>query len=75
MTVIDTQTIKDWQNHIIGYIETFDNGDKKALDFYRRILGRYIKKSNITRDFYGKIIGRGDQCGLLIGINEAKNKH
>lgn len=58
--------IKDWKGKIIGYIEEDTLGNKTLRDFYRKILGRYDKRSDITRDFYGKIIGKGDLLMMLL---------
>ena len=61
------ETIRDFSGRIIAYIETKPNGDKVVKAFSRRILGYYYKNRNATTDFYGKIIARGDCCGMLIG--------
>lgn len=66
-----TETIKDFYNRIIGYIETDNHGNKVAKDFYRRILGYYDKDTNTTKDFYRRVIARGDACvGLIYAENE-----
>jgi hypothetical protein len=67
--ITDKQVIKDWRGKIIGYIETDNNGNKIVKDFYRKILGRYDKRSNVTKDFYGRLVAKGDQCGLLFAKN------
>ena len=72
--IVDKQVIKDWRGKIIGYIETDNVGNKIVRDFYRKIIGRYDKKANITRDFYGRKITRGDHCSLLIGQNTRLNE-
>lgn len=62
-----TQTIKDFYNRIIGYIETDDiSGDKVAKDFYRRIVGYYDKRTDTTKDFYKRIVSKGDILSALI---------
>ena len=66
------QTIKDYYGRILGYIKEETNGDKSAYDFYRRKLGTYDKKKNITRDFYGKILASGDILTSLIYQEENK---
>lgn len=67
-----TTPIKDFYGKILGYIEEDDvSGDKVAYDFYRKILGRYIKRENNTRDFYGRIVSRGDTTQALV-FNNAK---
>lgn len=59
------ERIKDFYGRTLGFIETKPNGDKICRNFYRQILGRYDKQKNITKDFYGRIVGHGD---LLIGL-------
>lgn len=61
------QEIKDFYGRIIGYIETDVNtGKKTATDFYGRILGYYKKDLDITTDFYGRTLARGDVLSGLI---------
>lgn len=65
--MIVKDTIKDFYGKILGYIETDDvTGNKVAYDFYRKILGKYNKQDNCTRDFYGRILSRGDITQALI---------
>ena len=65
------EPIKDYYNRIIGYIETKPNGDKIGYDFYLRIVGYYEKNSNLTKDFYRRIVGRGDILSSLITSDSA----
>ena len=60
------QTVRDFYNRIIGYIETDKEGNKIVRDFYRKILGRYDKKHDVTRDFYNRIIAKGDLSSSLL---------
>ena len=60
------QPIKDWTGKIIGFIKTMPNGDAKIYDFYRRLLGTYDKRSDITKDFYGRIVAKGNQLSMLL---------
>lgn len=64
------QTIRDFYNRIIGYIETDDKGNKIAKDFYRRIVGKYDAKQDVTRDFYNRIIAKGDLTAALLQIKK-----
>lgn len=64
------QTIRDFYNRILGYIEIDDNGNKVAKDFYRRIVGKYDAKQDVTRDFYNRIIAKGDITASLIQTNK-----
>ena len=59
-------TIRDFNNRIIGYIQTQQNGDAKIYDFYRRLLGTYNKALDITKDFYGRPIAKGNQLSMLL---------
>ena len=58
--------IKDWTGKIIGTVETENNGDKVIKDFYGRIKGTYAKKLDMTKDFYGRPVGKGDQLISLL---------
>jgi hypothetical protein len=58
--LVSKEKIKDNYGKIIGWIETDHLGNKVAKDFYGKIVGRYIKMSNLTKDFYGRIIAQGD---------------
>ena len=60
------ETIRDFYNRIIGYIETKPNGDKVVRNPYRQILGTYDSKQNLTKDQYFRIIGRGDLTSSLL---------
>ena len=61
--------VKDFYGRIIGSTEV--SGDKVIVrDFYNRILGWYDKRDNTTRDFYGKIISKGDTAIGLIYRNK-----
>ena len=60
--------VQDWTGKIIGFIEEdTSTGNKTVRDFYGRVLGRYIKKLNVTKDFYGRNVAKGDQLTLLLG--------
>lgn len=58
--------LRDYQGKIIGRIEVSPNGKKTLIDFYGKILGTYDPKTNITKDFYGYIVGRGDCLTMLL---------
>lgn len=61
------EIIRDFYGHRLGTIETNTlTGDKLVRDFYGKIRGRYIKRLNVTKDFYGKLVAYGDQCGMLL---------
>lgn len=68
MAIVSRDRIKDWTGKVIGTIETDNAGNKVVKDFYGRIKGRYDKKANVTTDFYGRRIAKGDQCGMLLSM-------
>ena len=45
-----------------------------ARDFYGKNLGRYDKKLDVTKDFYGRIISTGNTASALIWNEYNKNK-
>ncbi len=67
--IVNSERILDWRGKVIGRIETDHEGNKFVKDFYGRVKGKYNKKANITTDFYGRKIAKGDQCGLLLNMN------
>lgn len=71
---MNKETIRNFYNEIIGYIEIDNQGNKTARDFYNKILGRYDAKQNVTRDFYNRIIARGDALVGLIYAEESKRE-
>lgn len=71
--MLNRETLKDFYNRIVGYIETDTvTGDKVGRDFYNRIVGRYDKKLNVTRDFYNRIVSKGDTLASLVMQSEAR---
>lgn len=66
---MNEEVIKDWRGKIIGYIQTDSKGNKIIRDFYRKILGRYDKTLNVTKDFYGRLVAKGDQSSMLFNYN------
>ena len=55
---MSTEIRKDGQ--IIGYIETAIDGKQVAKDMRNRIRGHYDPKTNQTRDFTYKVVGKGN---------------
>ncbi|MBQ8387582.1 MAG: hypothetical protein IJX46_01480 [Clostridia bacterium] len=63
-----TETIKDAAYRPISILTYEDNGDIKVQDWQSRfIVGYYRKSRDVTTDFYGRIIARGNAVGMLIG--------
>ena len=58
--------IRDFGGKIIGYIYVKENGDKTVKNFYGKILGYYYAERDVTTNFYGKILARGDIASALL---------
>jgi len=67
---MNKEIIRDFYGKILGSVETDSQGNKTVRDFYGRILGWYKKAENQTRNFYGKIIAKGDAAVSLIYNNK-----
>ena len=54
--------IRDFKTRkIIGIVRTLKNGDIEAREFdSRKILGYYRKNKDLTTDFYGHMIAKGN---------------
>ena len=63
-----TETIRDYAGRFIAIYEYHDNGDITVRDWQSRmVVGYYRKSRDVTTDFYGRIIARGNAVGMLIG--------
>lgn len=60
------ETIRQYNGLILGYLDYQSNGDIVAKNSSRQILGRYERSSNTTKDFYGKILYRGNMASALL---------
>ena len=63
---VSRTAIRDFNGKIIAWIVCKDNGDQEITEFFGKILGRYVSSSNMTHDFYGKILGQGNILTTLI---------
>lgn len=63
---MEKETIRNFSGQIIAYYEHQPNGDIVVRDFYGRILGKYDKQFDVTREFSGIIIAKGNAIGMLI---------
>lgn len=66
MRIVNKFTIKDFYGRPLGFIEEYDNGNKRIKDFNQRVLGSYNKATDKTIDFYGRIVGNGDLLTMLL---------
>lgn len=66
--------IRDFQSRlIIGILRTLRNGDIEAREFNsRKILGYYRRDRDVTTDFYGRMIAKGN-C-VVAFIYDAYNR-
>ena len=63
-----TETIRDFAGRFIAIYEYHDNGDITVRDWQSRmILGYYRKSRDVTTDFSGRVLYRGNAVGMLIG--------
>jgi len=63
-----TETIKDASFRNIAILTYEDNGDIKVQDWQSRmVLGYYRKSRDVTTDFYGRILYRGNAVSMLFG--------
>lgn len=74
MIAVNKVAVRRASGRIIGFIETDKDGNKQARNFYGRILGTYDKRLNVTRDFYGRIVTRGDSViGFIYEADSRKD--
>ena len=64
--IMAKEKITDWTGKIIGFVETDSCGNKVLRDFYGRILGKYNKQMNVTQEFSGRVVGKGDILMTLL---------
>ena len=64
--MIGRETIREFSGVIIGYLEHESNGDIIVRDFSGRNLGKYEASSDTTKDFYGRILYRGNMAAALL---------
>ena len=60
------ETIRDFAGSIIGYLDHESNGDVVARSFSGQNLGHYEASSDTTKDFYGRILYRGNMAAALL---------
>ena len=58
--------LRDFYGKILGFLESDADGNQRLRDFYGKILGTYDADADVTRDFYGTIVGRGNVLGTLL---------
>lgn len=66
MVSISRQAIRSFNGRTLGYIDTLPNGDKEIRDSSGRYLGKYDKRLDVTKDYAGRLLYRGDQSSMLL---------
>ena len=69
--MMNEEYIRDYNTkQILGIIRTENNGDQTAIDFAtRKILGFYRASRDVTTDFIGRILTKGNTVVALIYKN------
>ena len=62
------ETIREYSGMIVGYLDHENNGDITVRKFNGQIVGRYYASEDLTKDFYGKILYRGNMAAALLVI-------
>jgi len=63
---MSTETIKDADYRIVGYIETRADRTHVAKDAHYRIVGYFDPRRNETKDAHYRLVGRGNFLSSLI---------
>lgn len=58
--------IKDFYGRVLGSYETLSDGTVILRDFHGRMKGKYDPKQNVTRDFYGHVVAKGNHLSMLL---------
>lgn len=58
--------LKDFYGRIYGYLDRQSNGDVWAYDFRGRLVGKYLRSEDVTRDWYGHNVSTGNVVASLI---------
>lgn len=64
--MLKRQQIRDFYGRLLGTVYTDTQGNRILRDFHGRLRGKYDKKQDVTRDFYGKIVSHGDSLTSLL---------
>lgn len=58
--------IREFSGKVIGYIYVDETGKKTVKEFSGKIVGYYYPDRDVTTDFSGKIVARGDASSALL---------
>jgi hypothetical protein len=59
-------TIRNFNGQVLGTIEIEDNGNKTVKNFEGQVLGYYKADRDLTIDFFGRVVARGDVASSLL---------
>lgn len=62
----DKEAIRDSSGKIIAWFDHQPNGDIIVREFSGKVLGRYDRQYDVTREFSGRVVARGCTPGILI---------
>jgi len=60
------QTLRDRNQHVIGYIDTESSGRQTLRDSNNHVLGYYEPKWDVTQDSNHHVIGHGNLLTTLL---------
>ena len=60
------EPLRGFSGRIIGGLEEDSSGNQILREFSGRILGTYDKSSNTTKEFSGRVVGRGNILTMLL---------
>lgn len=63
------EPIREFSGKIIAWEERKPNGDIVVRNFIGTIIGWYDAGCDVTREFGGKVVAKGDAHGMFIGRN------
>jgi hypothetical protein len=63
---MSAEEIKDKEGHIIGYLETKENGDQILTNAVRKLKGYYDAQTDHTRDEHRNIVAKGNKLRAMI---------
>ena len=77
MNAISKEPVREFGGKIIGWVETDKDGNQDIRTFTGAIIARYDARMKVTRDFYGRILTKGNTAvGQLFNpsLNPSYNK-
>jgi len=60
------EDLRDRTGKLIGKIHTFSNGKQEIRNASGKKLGTYDPSSNTTRDYTGRLVGKGNLLTMLL---------